>query len=104
LVQLRMDNTTVQHIYGVQPHHLMVCDAFDRHTPLNVRLEAQHGGVPSHWLSRSAQEDMCSCASLGQLRRVADVHHQIVAGLPLAEDGLGAVWVVRYLVVERVCR
>jgi transposase len=27
LVQLRMDNTTVPHIYGVQPHHLLVCDA-----------------------------------------------------------------------------
>jgi hypothetical protein len=27
LVQLRMDNTTVQHIYGVQTHHPMVCDA-----------------------------------------------------------------------------
>ena len=27
LVQLRIDNTTVQHIYGVQPHHLTVCDA-----------------------------------------------------------------------------
>ena len=27
LVQLRMDNTAVQHIYGVQPHHLMICDA-----------------------------------------------------------------------------
>ena len=27
LVQLRMDNTTGHHIYGVQPHHLLVCDA-----------------------------------------------------------------------------
>jgi transposase len=27
LVQLRMDHTIVPHIYGVQPHHLMVCDA-----------------------------------------------------------------------------
>jgi hypothetical protein len=27
LVQLMMDNTPVWHIYGVQPHHLMVCDA-----------------------------------------------------------------------------
>jgi hypothetical protein len=27
LVQLRLDHTTVPHIYGVQPHHLMVCDA-----------------------------------------------------------------------------
>ena len=27
LVQLRIDHTTVPHIYGVQPHHLMVCDA-----------------------------------------------------------------------------
>jgi hypothetical protein len=27
LGQLRMDHTTGQHIYGVHPHHLMVCDA-----------------------------------------------------------------------------
>jgi hypothetical protein len=27
LVQLRTDNTTGQHIYGVQPYHLLVCDA-----------------------------------------------------------------------------
>jgi hypothetical protein len=27
LVQLRIDNTTAQHIYGVQPHHLLVCNA-----------------------------------------------------------------------------
>ena len=26
LVQLMMDNTPVQHLYGVQPDHLMVCD------------------------------------------------------------------------------
>jgi hypothetical protein len=29
LVQLRMDHTVVQYIYGIQPHHLMVCDALD---------------------------------------------------------------------------
>jgi transposase len=27
LVQLRMDHATVHHIYGVQPHHLLVCEA-----------------------------------------------------------------------------
>src|SRR5262249_40195390 len=27
LVQLRMDNTTGHHRSGVQPHHLLVCDA-----------------------------------------------------------------------------
>ena len=27
LVQLQLDNTTVSHIYGLQPHHLMICDA-----------------------------------------------------------------------------
>jgi hypothetical protein len=27
LVQVRMDTTSVPHIYGVQPHHLLVCDA-----------------------------------------------------------------------------
>jgi hypothetical protein len=27
LVQLRMDHTIVPHIYGVPPHHLMVCEA-----------------------------------------------------------------------------
>ena len=27
LVQLLMDSTPVPHIYGVQPHHLMICDA-----------------------------------------------------------------------------
>jgi hypothetical protein len=27
LVQLVLGQTTVQHIYGVQPHHLMICDA-----------------------------------------------------------------------------
>ena len=27
LVQLQMDQATVQHIYGVHPHHLLVCDA-----------------------------------------------------------------------------
>jgi hypothetical protein len=27
LVQLQIDNTTVPHIYGLQPHHLIVCDA-----------------------------------------------------------------------------
>jgi hypothetical protein len=27
LVQLMLGQTTVHHIYGVQPHHLMVCDA-----------------------------------------------------------------------------
>ncbi len=27
LVQLKIDNTTVPHIYGLQPQHLLVCDA-----------------------------------------------------------------------------
>ena len=27
LVQLQMDQATVQHMYGVNPHHLLVCDA-----------------------------------------------------------------------------
>jgi hypothetical protein len=27
LVQLMLGQTTVQHFYGVQPHHLMICDA-----------------------------------------------------------------------------
>jgi len=27
LVQLLMDSTPVPHLYGVQPHHLMICDA-----------------------------------------------------------------------------
>jgi hypothetical protein len=27
LVQLMLDQTTVQHIYGVQPHYLMIRDA-----------------------------------------------------------------------------
>jgi transposase len=27
LVQLLLDSTPVPHIYGVQPHHLMICDA-----------------------------------------------------------------------------
>ena len=27
LVQLRMDNTTVHHLSGIQPHHLLVCNA-----------------------------------------------------------------------------
>jgi hypothetical protein len=27
LVQLMLDSTPVLHIYGVQPHHLMICDA-----------------------------------------------------------------------------
>ena len=27
LVQLLMDSTPVPHLYGVQPHHLMLCDA-----------------------------------------------------------------------------
>ena len=40
LVQLMMDNTPVQHIYGVQPHHLMVCDA--------LGLDRVWYEVPSH--------------------------------------------------------
>jgi hypothetical protein len=27
LIQLQMDQATVQHTYGVHPHHLLVCDA-----------------------------------------------------------------------------
>jgi hypothetical protein len=27
LVQLMLGQTTVQHIYGVQPHHLRICEA-----------------------------------------------------------------------------
>jgi hypothetical protein len=27
LVQLKIDQTTVPHVYGLQPHHLMICDA-----------------------------------------------------------------------------
>jgi hypothetical protein len=40
LVQFRMDHKTVQHIYGVQPHHLMVCDA--------LGLDRTWYEVPSH--------------------------------------------------------
>ena len=29
LVQLLMDSTPVPHIYGVQPHPLMICDALE---------------------------------------------------------------------------
>jgi hypothetical protein len=27
LVQLKIDQTTVPYVYGLQPHHLMICDA-----------------------------------------------------------------------------
>src|SRR4029434_1679128 len=40
LVQLMIDNTPVPHIHGVQPHHLMVCDA--------LGLERAWYTVPSH--------------------------------------------------------
>jgi transposase len=40
LVQLMLGQTTVQHIYGVQPHHLMICDA--------LGLDRAWYAVPSH--------------------------------------------------------
>jgi hypothetical protein len=38
--QLRMEHTTVQHLYGVQPHHLMICDA--------LGIDRTWYEVPSH--------------------------------------------------------
>lgn len=40
LVQLLMDSTPVPHIHGVQPHHLMICDA--------LGLDRAWYAVPSH--------------------------------------------------------
>ena len=40
LVQLLLDSTPVPHIYGVQPHHLMICDA--------LGLDRAWYAVPSH--------------------------------------------------------
>jgi hypothetical protein len=40
MVQLRMDNITGHHIYGVQPHHLLVCTA--------IGIDPAWYEVPSH--------------------------------------------------------
>jgi hypothetical protein len=42
LVQLQRDNTTVSHISGLQPHHLMVCDAL---------------GVDRAWYERPSKQE-----------------------------------------------
>jgi hypothetical protein len=54
LVQLRIDNTAVHHIHGVQPHPLLICDALGiDHTCYEVPGQQENSACMSYPLERA---------------------------------------------------